>query len=272
MILASAKDRDCYHPDPPPVRHRSWRPGLSREEEVDLAARVACGDRQARDRLVESNLGLVRTIARDFLGRGLEMDDLIGEGHLGLFRAVERFDPRYGVRFGTYAAHWIKEAIRAALINTAPAIRLPAYMVRLLARWRRAERTLRRELGRAPAFEEVASSLGLTEAKKSMVARALQTRRFRPAEDPGDETGNYGLAGMSDRLSRVDERAEAEDEKALMWRRIERLDDRERTILNLHFGLDGEPLTLEQIGCRLGVTRQWARRVELRALHKLGDE
>ena len=125
--------------------------------------------------MVESNLGLVHTIARDFRGRGLELDDLVGEGHLGLFRAAERFDPRFGTRFSTYAAWWIKQAIREALTNTTATIRLPAYMVRLLARWRRAERELPR--GGAPAFDEVATSLGLSEAQKGMVAAALVARR-----------------------------------------------------------------------------------------------
>jgi RNA polymerase primary sigma factor len=271
MTLASAPGQARHDPDPPPVQHGPRRPRLSCEEEAELAAQIARGDRQARDRLVEANLGLVRAIAHGFRGRGLEIDDLIGEGHLGLIRATGKFDPSHSVPFSTYAAYWIKEAIRAALINTTPTIRLPAFMVRLLARWWRAERALSREMGRAPGFEELAATLDLSEAQRSMVARALQSRRVRTEGGP-DEAGDQGLAGMSDEHGRVEARAEAEDERASIRRRIERLDDREQAILKLHFGLDGEALTLEQIGCRLGVTRQWARKVELLALQKLGDE
>jgi RNA polymerase primary sigma factor len=247
------------------------RPGLTRDEEVELATRAAAGDRMARDRMVEANLGLVHTIARDFQSQGLDLEDLIGEGHLGLFRAVERFDPRFGARFSTYAAHWIKEAIRAALIDTAPVVRLPAWMVRLLTRWRRAERALRRETGRAPGFEEVAAALGLSEEQKSLVSRALEARRLRAGSGSGDEAAGCRLAEIRDRRGRVEERAELEDERAMMRRRMGRLDERERTILALRYGLEGEAVTLKEIGRRLGMTREWARKLELRALGKLGD-
>jgi RNA polymerase primary sigma factor len=254
-----------------PERRRSGRPGLSRDEEVELAGLAARGDLQARDRMVGANLGLVRTIARDFRGRGLEPDDLVGEGHLGLIRAVERFDPRHGTRFSTYASHWIKQAIREALMNTAPTIRLPAYMVGLLTRWRRAERALGRELGRRPQFDEVAMSLGLSAAQRDMVARAMESRRIRLAGGYGEAVGDGVLAEATDD-HRAEEPVEAEDERALLGRRMGRLDDRERMTLALRYGLEGEPMTLKAIGRRLGVTREWVRKLEVRALAKLGDE
>jgi RNA polymerase primary sigma factor len=271
MTATAVHDRRL-HPTPAPATRRPDRPGLACAEEVELAARVARGDRRARDRMVEANLGLVHTIARDFLGRGLEMDDLIGEGHLGLIRAIGKFDPRHGARFSTYAAYWIKEAIRAALINTAPTIRLPAYMVRLLTRWRRAERALRRERGGAATFEEVAASLGLSEEQKSMVARAQEAGRLRRVGTRDEDACDRLPDDVADGRARVEEPVEAEDERELVRRRMGRLDDRERAILALRYGLDGEAVTLKEVGRRLGLSREWVRKLELRALCKLRDE
>src|SRR5262249_6436499 len=142
---------------------------LSAAEECALAEAIARGDRDARARMIRANLRLVVKIARDYVGRGLSMDDLVGEGNLGLIRASEAYDPRFGTRFSTYAAHWIKQAIRHALTNTAATIRLPAHMVGLLSKWRKAERALGRELGREPTPDEVAGRLGLTPARRALV-------------------------------------------------------------------------------------------------------
>jgi RNA polymerase primary sigma factor len=270
-MAATAVHARYHDPAPSTAPRRPDRIRLSRAEEVELAARAARGDRGARDRLVEANLGLVHAIARDFRGRGLELDDLVGEGRLGLFRAAEKFDPRHRARFGTYAAYWIKEAIGAALRDQAPVIRLPAWMVKRLSRWRRAERALRREMGREPDFEEVAAALGLGAAQRPMVARALQARQVRSQCGPGEEAGDRPLAEVGDRLGRAEERAEAEDERAGVRRRMGRLDDRERTVLALRYGLEGEALTLREIGGRLGMTREWARKLELRALARLRE-
>ena len=115
---------------------------LSAAEEIALAQAIASGDLPARNEMVSRNLGLVHTIARAYAGRGLDTDDLVGEGNLGLIRAAEDFDPRFGTRFSTYAGYWIKQAIRHALTNTTATIRLPAHMVTLLSKWRKAERSL----------------------------------------------------------------------------------------------------------------------------------
>src|SRR5271170_2152911 len=149
---------------------------LSAAEECTLAEAIARGDKDARGRMIQANLRLVIKIARDYIGRGMVLEDLVGEGNLGLIRAAEEFQPRYGTRFSTYAAYWIKQSIRHALINTTSTIRLPAHMVGLLTRWRRAERALSREEGRAPSFDEIAATLRLTEAQKVLVARAHQAR------------------------------------------------------------------------------------------------
>ena len=160
---------------------------LSAAEERELAEAIARGDRDARSKMIEANLRLVVKIARDYLGRGMLIDDLIGEGNLGLIRAAEDFDPRFGTRFSTYASYWIKQSIRHALINTSTTIRLPAHMFGLLTKWRRAERMLYRQHGCAPSFDEVAAYLGLTDNQKSMVAKARCASRLKLDSGIGEE-------------------------------------------------------------------------------------
>ena len=130
---------------------------LSADDEHELAIAIGAGDNQARDRMVRANLRLVVNIARGYTGKGLSLQDLIEEGNLGLLRAVEGFDPAIGTRFSTYASYWIKQSIKRALINTAKTIRIPAYMVELLSKWRRASSRLAEELGRTPTPEEIAA-------------------------------------------------------------------------------------------------------------------
>jgi RNA polymerase primary sigma factor len=267
MIAIAPCDRRAEAAPRRPVRR--WIP-MTRDEEAELAARIARGDRTARDCLVEANLGLVHTIAGDFVGRGLEMDDLVGEGHLGLIRAAQQFDPRFGARFSTYAAYWIKEAIGRALIETAPVIRVPAWMVQLLRRWRRAERVLRSSTGEEPSFDEIAASLGLSDMQRSLVARALRSRGLRSQGHCDDDFAGL-LAQVADRDEDVGERLEVEDDLAEARRRLDRLEARERDVVAWHFGLDGEAQTYAQIGHRLGVTRDWAREIQVRALRKLGQ-
>ena len=145
MTLTAESNHHYLGQTPASVHNVSVRRQSSSYEGDELSGPHVGSDREARDRLVQANLGLVVTIARQFLRRGLELDDLIGEGNLGLIRAAEDFDPRFGTRFSTYAAYWIKEAIRRALNNTTATIRLPAHMVGRLTKWRRAERTLMRK-------------------------------------------------------------------------------------------------------------------------------
>src|SRR5664279_5943997 len=147
---------------------------LSADDEHQLAIAIGLGDTQARDRMVRANLRLVVNIARGYTGKGLSLQDLIEEGNLGLLRAVEGFDPAIGTRFSTYASYWIKQSIKRALINTGKTIRIPAYMVELLTKWRRATAKLDRELGRPPSQEEVAKELGLPKKKLSIVKTAIQ--------------------------------------------------------------------------------------------------
>jgi RNA polymerase primary sigma factor len=253
-------------PEVPPARG-----GLSAQEEHELAARIAAGDRESRNRLVQANLGLVGTIAREFLGRGLHFEDLVAEGNLGLIRGAEEFDPRFGTRFSTYAAYWIKEAIRYALINTTATIRLPAHMMGLLTKWRRGERKLCRENGCSPSFEEIASSLPLSEVQKTLVRRALDAGRIRLESSYSTGPSDHLFGELTDRSDCADERAEAEEERAALWRLMRRLDARERAILTFRYGLEGDVLTLKEIGRRLGLSREYVHKLEVRALRKLGN-
>ncbi len=247
---------------------------LSADEERQLAEAIAQGDSDARARMIRANLRLVVRIARDYMGRGLSLDDLVGEGNLGLIRAAEEFDPKFQTRFSTYASYWIKQAIRHALINTTATIRLPAHMVGLLTKWRRTERALRREFGFDPSPERIADDLGLSAAQRTMVERALRARKLRLDTDRSRDDDDSGWAtdeavDTHDAPEAEIEVAEARDE---VRRRLARLDDRERTIVSLRFGLDGHaPMTLKEIGRRLGVTREWVRKIELRAVRKLDD-
>jgi RNA polymerase primary sigma factor len=241
---------------------------LTPAEERQLAGRVREGDSEARDRLIRCNLRLVMRIARQFEGRGLGLDDLIGEGNLGLIRAAGKYDPKFGTRFSTYACYWIKEAIRAALINTAAPIRLPAHMVGLLTRWRRAERVLSRELGRAPAADHVASVLRLSPAQREMAERALRASRMRVGQGDGEE--GWRPEDAAEAHVAPFEAVESEEARDDLRHRLGRLGDLERSVITLRFGLGGsDPMTRVEVGRRLGVTREWVRKVELRAVERL---
>jgi RNA polymerase primary sigma factor len=246
---------------------------LSAAEERELADSIARGDRDARGRMIKANLRLVVKIARDYMGRGLVLDDLVGEGNLGLIRAAEEYDPAFGTRFSTYASYWIKQAIRHALINTTATIRLPAHMYTLLTKWRRAERLLCRQLGGPPSFDEVAAYLGLSETQKGLVAKAHRARQLKLESSLGDGHGTWSPEESADATEAVEDSYEISDERAEVLRRMDWLDDRERLVLSLRYGLAGEqPRTLKEIGERLGVTREWVRKIELKAVSKMASK
>ena len=222
--------------------------------------------------MIQSNLRLVVKIAHDFLGRGLLLDDLIGEGNVGLIRAAEKFDPRFGTRFVTYASYWIKEAIRHALINTTSLIRLPAHMVGLLAKWRRAELVLSRKTSCTPTFDEIASFLGLSKMQKVLVARAQHVRHLNVERGVTDHSHPRPPDDSADGYDKPEARLQADDELNLLRRQMDRLTQRERVILTMRYGLEGEPpMTLREIGRRLGVTQETVRKIELGALRKFDD-
>src|SRR3954467_12430739 len=244
---------------------------LSADEEKELAYRIEVGDNEARDRMVRANLRLVVNIARGYTGKGLALQDLIEEGNLGLLRAVEGFDPTMNTRFSTYASYWIKQSIKRALVNTAKTIRIPAYMVELLAKWRRATNKLTDELGRPPTHEEVARYMGLPKKKLNIIKKAIRVYNSAPQTDQGGEQGwSIDEMLMDNRSKTPDtEMVETDDLKHVMVL-LDKMDKREATVLKMRFGIDDEePKTLKEIGECLGLTRERVRQIESAALAKL---
>lgn len=245
---------------------------LTADEEKELARAIAKGDVYARDRMVRANLRLVVNIARGYTGKGLGLQDLIEEGNLGLLRAVEGFDPDVGTRFSTYASYWIKQSIKRALINSAKTIRIPAYMVELLSKWRRASARLSTELRRNPNPEEVARLLGLPKRKLPIIKKAIQIYNATPQTDHADSGWSLGEM-VTDESARSPENEMIESDvmkhiKVMMGD----LDERSSAVLRMRFGLEGlEPHTLKEIGEKLGLTRERVRQIETETLKRLGD-
>ncbi len=254
------------------LREINETPLLSAKEEQELAKRIGDGDVQARDHMVRANLRLVVNIARGYVGKGLGLQDLIEEGNLGLLRAVEGFDPEVGTRFSTYASYWIKQSIKRALINCAKTIRIPAYMVELLSKWRRASARLTEELGRTPTQEEVGRVLGLARKKLPIIKKAIQIYNNTPQSDQTDAGWSLGEMVMDERLKAPDEELLDHDVLSTALELLEGLDVREATVLRMRFGLaDTESHTLKEIGTELGLTRERVRQIETEALAKLAD-
>jgi len=245
---------------------------LNGDQEKELAHRIGAGDVSARDQMVRANLRLVVNIARGYTGKGLSLPDLIEEGNLGLLRAVEGFDPGVGTRFSTYASYWIKQSIKRALINCAKTIRIPAYMVELLSKWRRASARLTEELGRTPTPEEIGRVLGLQKKKLPIIKKAIRIYNSTPQSDQSETGWSLGEIVMDERLKSPEDELVEHDVLKSVMSMLHVMDEREATVLRMRFGLgEHEPHTLKEIGEKLGLTRERVRQIETEALGKLAD-
>jgi RNA polymerase primary sigma factor len=242
---------------------------LSAKDEVRLAKLIEKGDQNAKNALIEANLRLVVSVAKRYMGRGLNLLDLIQEGNLGLIRAVEKFDYRKGFKFSTYATWWIRQAVSRAIADQARTIRIPVHMVDAINRVTRMQRQLVQDIGRQPTAAQIGEELDLPAAKvEELLELARETVSL---EAPmGDTEASLADFIEDEHTRQPDQLTARKIMKEDLRKTLDGLPERERKIIELRYGLNGnDPMTLEQVGQNFGVTRERIRQMEIRTLRRL---
>ncbi len=244
------------------LREINKLPLLTAEQERELANRIAEGDPEAREILIRSNLRLVVSIATKHARRGVSLDDLINDGNMGLIRAAESFDPHFKTRFSTYASFWVKQSIKRAIVNTGRIVRLPAYIIELMAEWNKAKNQLINSGEPEPTDEQIAKKIDVSNRQLKLIKKAQKLHQVTSDAENGstliDAIAVDGHGSLYDN-----------DKTKTMLKYVDKLPPREGDVIRMRFGLGCDELTLNEIGDLFGITRERIRQIEAEALARL---